>query len=112
MTSKKSIIIFWALFLVPTLVIAIIAFKLLSHEQERISKSALDALSERATIISETIHLTIQAVQDNLTQSLLVLDQGKLKKKLIEWEETNPLVRNIFLYNNQTLFTENIMGKR
>jgi len=98
MTSKKSIIIFWALFLVPTLVIAIIAFKLLSHEQERISKSALDALSERATIISETIHLTIQAVQDNLTQSLLVLDQGKLKKKLIEWEETNPLVRNVFVY--------------
>ncbi|MBT4875620.1 MAG: HAMP domain-containing histidine kinase [Desulfobacula sp.] len=98
MTSKKSIIIFWALFLVPTLVIASIAFKLLSHEQERISKSALDALSERATIISETIHLTIQAVQDNLTQSLLVLDQGKLKKKLIEWEETNPLVRNVFVY--------------
>jgi signal transduction histidine kinase len=98
MTSKKSIIIFWALFLVPTLVIAIIAFKLLSHEQERISKSALDALSERATIISETIHLTIQAVQDNLTQSLLVLDPGKLKKKLIEWEETNPLVRNVFVY--------------
>jgi signal transduction histidine kinase len=98
MTSKKSIIIFWALFLVPTLVIAIIAFKLLSHEQERISKSALDALSDRATIISETIHLTIQAIQDNLTQSLLVLDQGKLKKKLIEWEETNPLVRNVFVY--------------
>ena len=98
MTSKKSIIIFWALFLVPTLVIAIIAFKLLSHEQERISKSALDALSERATIISETIHLTIQAVQDNLTQSLLVLDQGKIEKKLIEWEETNPLVRNVFVY--------------
>ena len=98
MTSKKTIIIFWALFLVPTLIIAIIAFKLLSHEQERINKSALDALSERATIISETIHLTIQAVQDNFTQSLLVLDQGKLEKKLIEWEETNPLVRNVFVY--------------
>ncbi len=98
MTSKRSIIIFWALFLVPTLIMAIIAFKLLSHEQERISQSALHALSDRAKTISETIHLTVEAVQENLTQSLLVLDQDALKKNLIEWEQTNPLVRNVFVY--------------
>ena len=77
---------------------AIIAFKLLSHEQERISQSALHALSDRAKTISETIHLTVEAVQENLTQSLLVLDQDALKKNLIEWEQTNPLVRNVFVY--------------
>ncbi|MBC8441041.1 MAG: HAMP domain-containing histidine kinase [Deltaproteobacteria bacterium] len=98
MTSKRSIIIFWALFLVPTLIMAIIAFKLLSHEQDRISQSALHALSERAKTISETIHLTVEAVQENLTQSLLVIDQDDLKKNLIKWEETNPLVRNVFVY--------------
>ncbi len=98
MTSKKSIIIFWALFLVPTLIIAIIAFKLLSHEQDRISQSALLALSERAKTISETIHLTVEAVQDNFTQSLRVLDQDDLRENLIKWEETNPLVRNVFVY--------------
>ncbi len=101
MTSKRSIIIFWALFLVPTLIIAIIAFKLLSHEQERINRSAIDALSQRATLISETIHLTIETVQDNLTKSLFGLDSDKLIKKLIEWEETNPLVRNVFVYKNK-----------
>ncbi len=77
---------------------AMIAFKLLSHEQERISKSALNALSERAKAISETIHLTIEAVQENLTHSLQVLDPDDLKTKLIEWEQTNPLVRNVFVY--------------
>ncbi|MBC2704977.1 HAMP domain-containing sensor histidine kinase [Desulfobacula sp.] len=98
MTSKRSIIIFWALFLVPTLIISGIAFRLLSHEQERINRSAIQALSERAETISETIHITVEAVQENLTQSLLDIDQDNLKKILLAWEETNPLVRNVFIY--------------
>lgn len=98
MTSKPSIIIFWALFLVPTLIMAGIAFGLLSHEQERISRSAIHTLSEKAKTISETIHLTVEAVQENLTQSLLEVDSDQIKNRLIEWEETNPLVRNVFVY--------------
>jgi signal transduction histidine kinase len=102
MTSKRSIIIFWALFLVPTLIIAGIAARLLSHEQERINRSAIHALSERANAISDTIHLTVEAVQENLSRSLLDIDQNidleQLKKILLIWEETNPLVRNIFIY--------------
>ena len=98
MTSKRSIIIFWALFLVPTLIISGIAFRLLSHEQERINRAAIQALSERAKTISETIHITVEAVQENLTQSLLDIDQDNLQKTLLVWEETNPLVRNVFIY--------------
>ena len=100
MTSKRSIIIFWALFLVPTLIIAGIAFRLLAHEQDRINRSAIRVLSERVKNISETIHLTVEAVQENLTQSLLGIDQDNLQKTLVEWEETNPLVRNVFIYKN------------
>ncbi len=100
MTSKRSIIIFWALFLVPTLIIADIAFRLLAHEQDRINRSAIRVLSERVKNISETIHLTVEAVQENLTQSLLGIDQDNLQKTLVEWEETNPLVRNVFIYKN------------
>ena len=98
MTSKRSIIIFWALFLVPTFIIAGIAARLLSHEQDRINRLAIHALSERAKAISDTIHLTIEAVQENLTQSLLDIDQKNLQKTLVAWEETNPLVRNVFIY--------------
>lgn len=98
MTSKRSIILFWALFLVPTLIMAVVAFRLLSHEQERISQSAIRTLSERANTICETIHLTVEAVQENLEQSLLALDQTQLEKNLVEWEKINPLVRNVFIY--------------
>jgi len=98
MTSKRSIILFWALFLVPTLIMAVVAFRLLSHEQERISQSAIRTLSERAKTIAETIHLTVEAVQENLEQSLLALDKTQLEKNLVEWEKINPLVRNVFIY--------------
>ncbi len=101
MTSKRSIIIFWALFLVPTLILAVVSFELLSHEQERMSRSTQQTLLERAITISETIHLTVEAVQENLTQSLMALDQDQIKKNLIVWEETNPLVRNVFIYHKE-----------
>lgn len=104
MTSKRSIITFWALILVPTLVMTVAAFRLLSHEQDRINASAIHALQERAKTICETIHLTIETVQENLRLSLLEIEPDQLKKNLIEWQETNPLVRNVFIYEkNQGL---------
>jgi len=110
MTSKRSIIIFWALFLVPTFIIAGIAARLLSHEQDRINRSAIHALSERANAISDTIHLTVEAVQENLTQSLLDIDQKNLQKTLLVWEETNPLVRNIFIYKKDRILEYPVRG--
>jgi len=103
MKSKRSIIVFWVLFLVPTLIIAGIALKLLTHEQERINKAAINALSQRAETISQTIHITIDEVMENLKQSLLAIDQNQLESNLLIWEETNPLVRNIFIYKDQKL---------
>lgn len=100
MISKRSIVLFWALFLVPTLIMAGVAFTLLSHEQERINKSSMQGLVEKAKTISETIHLTIEAVQENLTRSLLDIEQGNLLDTLLTWEKTNPLVRNVFIFQN------------
>lgn len=98
MTKKRSIIIFWALFLVPTLITAGMAARLLWHEQERINQSAIAALSERAQAVCDSIHITIEAVQENLAQALLKIDSKNLKKNLFTWERTNPLVRNVFIY--------------
>ncbi|MEN8212457.1 MAG: hypothetical protein ABFR31_12125, partial [Thermodesulfobacteriota bacterium] len=103
MKTKRSIIVFWALFLMPTLIIAGIAFKLLSHEQERINQSAVNALSQRAEAIAQTIHITIETIQDNLKQSLFDIDQNDIAATLLRWEKTNPLVRNVFIYKNQDL---------
>ncbi|MBU1193509.1 MAG: HAMP domain-containing histidine kinase [Proteobacteria bacterium] len=101
MTHKRSIIFFWALFLVPTLIMAGAAFTLLSHEQDRISESARTALVERARTVCESIHLTIETVQGNLVQSLLDLDPQQLEKHLIQWEQTNPLIRNVFIWQKK-----------
>jgi len=98
MKNKRSIFFFWALFLVPTLLIAVAAFVLLKNEQERINLSARHTLSQRAQAISDTIHLTIETVQENLEQSLLEIEPERLKAELLNWETTNPLVRNIFIY--------------
>ncbi len=103
MKNRRSIIVFWALFLVPTLIIAVIALQLLSHEQERINQSAINALSQRAKAVSQTIHITIETIQENLKQSLLSIDHKNLETTLLLWEETNPLVRNVFIRRDQGL---------
>ncbi|MEX1313941.1 MAG: HAMP domain-containing sensor histidine kinase, partial [Desulfotignum sp.] len=95
----RSIIFFWALILVPTLFMSGAAYRLLSHEQDRISRSAQEALMERAAAISETIHVTVDTVKDNLVQSLMAIDPGVLKQTLQDWEKSNPLVRNVFVFD-------------
>ena len=101
MTSKRTILLFWALFLVPTLIIAGIAFNLLVHEQERLNRMALNALSERSRTIADTIHLTVQAVQETLGRSLVTMAPDNRLERLKSWEVANPLVRNIFIINKE-----------
>lgn len=93
----RSIIYFWALILVPTLLMSGAAYRLLSHEQDRIGRSAQEALMERAAAISETVHLTIETVKDNLARSLMKIDPVLLNQTLLDWETSNPLVRNVFV---------------
>ncbi len=98
MTQKRSIFLFWVLILVPALFMSGAAYRLLSHEQDRISRSAREALMERAAAISETIHMTVDTVKHNLIQSLMAIDPGMLNPTLLDWEKTNPLVRNVFIF--------------
>lgn len=94
---------FWTLTLVPTLIISTIAFKLLSHEQDRIHRAAVQALRQRAETVAHTIHITMEAVMDNLQQSLLAFEPEHLEQQLLQWEGQNPLVRNVFIYQGQDL---------
>ncbi len=110
MTSKRSIILFWALILVPTLILSAFALRLLSNEQKRINQTGLTVLTDRAQTISETIHLTIETVQENITSSLLELDQNNLMAVLISWEEINPLIRNVFIYNSDKTLEYPVKG--
>jgi signal transduction histidine kinase len=99
MTTKRSIIFFWVLFLLPTLIMAGAAAKLLSHEQTRINQSARSALTERADAVAQTIHLTVDAIRENLTGALIRIPAPQLMPTLLAWERQNPLVRNVFIFN-------------
>ncbi len=110
MTSKRSIILFWALILVPTLILSAFALRLLSNEQKRIDQTGITVLTDRAQTISETIHLTVETVQENIASSLLGLDQNNLLNVLVSWEEINPLIRNVFIYNSDKTLEYPVQG--
>ncbi|SLM31311.1 ATPase/histidine kinase/DNA gyrase B/HSP90 domain protein [Desulfamplus magnetovallimortis] len=96
-SSNRSIIFFWVLLVIPTIIIATAAFNLLEHEQERINQSALAALTDGTYSIAGTIHTTVSGIQKNLTRSLVEIHHDQIEKTLTLWKETNPLIRNIFI---------------
>jgi hypothetical protein len=55
---KRSIILYWLLLLVPTILIGTAAFQLLRHEQERIDQQARFSAQERAQAIGDTLQVT------------------------------------------------------
>ena len=99
MTGRPYIFIFWVLLLVPALILAGVAFRLLSHEQERIRQTSTDALMDQARVIARSIDLSLETVQENLTGALLELAPKEIKNRLVSWEKQNPLVRNVFIYH-------------
>lgn len=99
MKTRRSIVIYWILLLIPTLVVAGMAFILLSHEQERLRGLALQSLKDRITAIAESVHLTVAEVEETMTRSLLAIDRDRVQPTLLEWEASNPLVRNVFVWN-------------
>ncbi len=109
MTGRGSILLFWVLLMVPTLILSGVAFKLLSHEDARLRKANINTMMDQARTLAGKIDLTIDTVQHNLTQSLSELwtpGQGpsaiaSLQHQLLNWERNNPLVRNVFIYHRK-----------
>ncbi|MCG8550446.1 MAG: HAMP domain-containing histidine kinase [Desulfobacterales bacterium] len=104
MTSRRSIIIFWTLLLVPAMVLAGFAFRQLSFEQERIRRAQITALEDQVRVVAQTLDHSTATLQANLTRSLLNIDTGNLSapvlgERLLAWESTNPLIRNVFIFH-------------
>jgi signal transduction histidine kinase len=103
MKSRRFITLFWVLLLVPAIIISAVAFRLLIHEQERINRTTIISLTERAETIASNIHITVREVEESLSQALINIQAEQLKSTLLLWEETNPLIRNVFIWKKQTL---------
>ncbi|MBW1701795.1 MAG: hypothetical protein JRJ69_15505 [Deltaproteobacteria bacterium] len=96
--KKRLIILYWLLLLVPTFVIGVFAFQLLRHEQERIDQEVRFSARDRARAIAETLQVTVAAVEDGLTEALCRIHGNRLTETLLEWEKSNPLLRNVFVW--------------
>ncbi len=97
--TKRAIITYWLLLLVPTAVIATAAFQLLHHEQERINQQARLSARERAQAVGDTLLITVEAVEDELTRALRAIPAEEINETLSRWEIQNPLIRNGFIWD-------------
>lgn len=59
---------------------------------------AIQTAEDRARTLAEIAHLAVQSTEDNLTGTLRAIDRKRLAQSLSELEETNPLVRNVFIW--------------
>ncbi len=100
--KKRAIIIYWLLMLIPAVAVCLAASRLLVHEQERIVQLGQTSRSERARTIAETLQITVDAVEVELQQALYKIPGHRLVDTLLEWEATNPLIRNVFLWDEAT----------
>ena len=104
MTSRGSIIIFWTLLLVPAMVLAGFAFRQISFEQERMRRAGITALEDQARLVAQNLDQAMANIQENLTRSLLDIKANNLSiqtlgERLLAWEQSNPLIRNVFIFH-------------
>lgn len=99
--TRFRLIITWLLLLVPTLLLGVGALYLLKGEEARLASSARAAASDRVAAIAGNIDLAIAEVEDGLVATLRNLSQDDFTRQtdlLEEWKRSNPLVRNVFIW--------------
>jgi signal transduction histidine kinase len=98
MSKSKQIILAWLLLLIPTLLLGIGALRLLQSEEARLAAAGRAAARDRVGVIAGNIDLAIGEVQDGLLETLRTLPQDDLAGRLEAWKRENPLVRNVFVW--------------
>lgn len=91
----------WLLLLIPTLILGLGALYLLKGEEARLASSAKASASDRIEAIAGNIDLAVAEVKDGLVETLAILpheDFRPLTDLLEEWKRSNPLVRNVFVW--------------
>ncbi len=96
--GKRSIIFFWLLLLIPTLLIAVGAFRLLRHEQARLDSIRVSAARDRGGALGDSLQITLSEIKEMLLFSLQAVEPERLVEILSAWEAENYLVRNVFVW--------------
>ena len=96
---KRSVLRYWVLLFLPTLVIVVAAFRLLRYEQARIDGSFQAAHLDRARSAAQGLKQTVRTVQDTLLVALKGLEPEAVDIILPVWVNQNPLVRNVYIWS-------------
>lgn len=102
-TSKRSMIIYGLMLLLPTVVMVGAGFRLLIQEKDQIRMRTVSSLSDRALSMAGGLELTVSELEDTLTRSLMEIPADRLSQVLLSWEKSNPLVRNVFVWQESGL---------
>lgn len=97
--GKRAIIFFWLLLLIPTLLIAAGAIRLLRHEQARIDSLRVTAARETVGALADSLQITIAEIKAEFLASLQAVPPERLVETLRAWEAQNYLVRNVFVWD-------------
>ena len=97
--SKRAIIGYWLLILLPTALISGYAWHMLDKTGERLETTARETVQQHIRTIAEGIQLAVSGVQEELLTSLRQLPPENPLRELERWRDTNPLVRNIFIWS-------------
>ncbi|MBU4198667.1 MAG: HAMP domain-containing histidine kinase [Verrucomicrobia bacterium] len=97
--NRRAILGYWLLLFVPTVVVGAAAFRLIRHEGERITAQARSTELDRVRAIADNVRLAVSSVEDELGESLCRIPSSALAETLPAWERSNPLVRNVFIWD-------------
>lgn len=97
--KRRTIVVYWLLLLIPTMIVGLAAFRFLRHESERVRQRARSSAEDRVRTIADSLKVAISAVEEELTEQLRSIPAEGTVEALIEWQETSPLVRNVFVWH-------------
>ncbi len=100
MLKTRTMIIACLLLLVPTLLLGLGALQLLRQQEQTLQQRGQATASDRALAIAGNIDLAVGEVLDGLQQTLQQLPQTGQTEALESWKRSNPLVRNVFIWQS------------
>lgn len=98
--KSRAILLYWLLLLAPTLGAGVFMLRLLRHEGERLAMAETAAVQNRARVMADEIALLVDDTRDGLMETLRALPPAKIADSLRAWEDANPLVRNVFVWDD------------
>jgi len=95
----RGILLYWIVLVAATLACAVLLARLLGHERERLRQAVRAAAEDQVRVTAEQIRGTVLEVEADLVERLRAIPAGEAQRTLPAWARANPLVRNVFVWD-------------